>query len=101
MGPGHSGRLLFLAVAAAACLALCGCGAAPDARLGTAQRIAGAARMAERDIASPPFLLRSYERVDERSRGSARIYIEGDGLAWLSADRPSPDPTPVRPLALA
>jgi len=28
------------------------------------------------------------------------IYIEGDGLAWLSPDTPSTDPTPVAPLAL-
>lgn len=28
------------------------------------------------------------------------IYIEGDGLAWLSSDTPSDDPTPVTPVAL-
>ena len=28
------------------------------------------------------------------------IYIEGDGLAWLSSSTPSPDPTPRNPLAL-
>lgn len=27
-------------------------------------------------------------------------YVEGDGLAWLSASRPSPDPTPLAPVAL-
>ncbi|WP_244873712.1 alpha/beta hydrolase [Cupriavidus numazuensis] len=28
------------------------------------------------------------------------IYIEGDGMAWLSPSRPSDDPTPLRPVAL-
>lgn len=28
------------------------------------------------------------------------IYIEGDGLAWLSPDMPSDDPTPLNPVAL-
>lgn len=28
------------------------------------------------------------------------VYIEGDGLAWISRDQPSRDPTPIDPLAL-
>lgn len=28
------------------------------------------------------------------------VYIEGDGLAWLSRTQPSPDPTPKEPLGL-
>lgn len=28
------------------------------------------------------------------------IYVEGDGMAWLSPSRPSDDPTPLRPVAL-
>ncbi len=28
------------------------------------------------------------------------VYLEGDGLAWLSPNLPSPDPTPVVPVAL-
>lgn len=28
------------------------------------------------------------------------IYIEGDGLAWFDTSTPSPDPTPLRPMAL-
>ena len=28
------------------------------------------------------------------------IYIEGDGLAWLSADTPSANPTPINPIGL-
>jgi len=29
-----------------------------------------------------------------------RVYIEGDGRAWLSRSRPSADPTPLNPVAL-
>jgi len=29
-----------------------------------------------------------------------RVYIEGDGLAWATRERPSSDPTPRRPVAL-
>lgn len=28
------------------------------------------------------------------------LYLEGDGFAWINAHRPSPDPTPLDPLAL-
>ena len=57
--------------------------------------------MTQRDIPAPPFLLRSYERIDRPSRETTRIYIEGDGLAWLSKNRASPDPTPINPVALS
>lgn len=29
-----------------------------------------------------------------------RVYIEGDGLAWITSRRPSRDPTPVKPVSL-
>jgi hypothetical protein len=92
---------VLLAVTALMCLILAGCQAAPSERLAKAQRIAGTSRMAERDIDAPPFRLRSYARIGNPASGTARIYIEGDGLAWLSKSRPSPDPTPINPVALA
>lgn len=57
--------------------------------------------MVEQDIAAQPFRLRSYARITDPDNGIARIYIEGDGLAWLSKPRPSPDPTPIHPVALS
>ena len=57
--------------------------------------------MRERDIPAGAFLIRAYERVDKPSAATARVYIEGDGLAWLSRSRPSPDPTPINPVALS
>jgi hypothetical protein len=92
---------LWFGAAIVAGLALCGCQGAPSVRLGTAQGIAASAGMAQRDIAAAPFLIRSYERIGDPGRANARVYIEGDGLAWLSANRPSPDPTPIDPVALS
>ena len=84
-----------------ACLLLAGCQAMPSERFAQARGLAEAGRMVERDIAAPPFVLRSYARIGDPASGTARLYIEGDGLAWLSRSRPSPDPTPINPVALS
>lgn len=39
------------------------------------------------------------EQVGASTR-TLHVYIEGDGLAWLSRTRPSDDPTPTNPVAL-
>lgn len=57
--------------------------------------------MRERDIPAAPFVIRAYERVDKPSLRTVRVYIEGDGLAWLGRSKPSPDPTPINPVALS
>lgn len=49
-------------------------------------------------IATNPFLLTGAVR-DTKTK-AARIYIEGDGRAWLSRNTPSRDPTPPTPTAL-
>lgn len=46
------------------------------------------------------FVLMAYVPGKQATSTTLTIYIEGDGLAWLSSTRPSPDPTPRRPLAL-
>jgi hypothetical protein len=94
---GRSRRLLL----ASLCVILCGCEAAQSVRLDKAQRIAQSGGLNERDIAAGRFLLRSYERIGDPANGTARVYIEGDGLAWLGKNRPSPDPTPINPVALS
>jgi len=43
--------------------------------------------------------LTTYERVGGKN-DLANIYIEGDGRAWVSKNRPSLDPTPKNPVAL-
>ena len=52
-----------------------------------------------REIGTKYFSLASWARI--RSPGKpVRIYIEGDGLAWVNAYTPSVDPTPSEPMVL-
>ena len=62
-------------------------------------RIAGAAFMAERQIDAEPFALTAFERMHEKN-APATVYIEGDGVAWLSKRQRSLNPTPKNPVAL-
>lgn len=52
------------------------------------------------DIPSQPFRLRAYLPQQVTPAQVLTVYIEGDGLAWLSPSDPSSDPTPIHPLAL-
>ncbi len=81
-------------------LVLASCaGTGINARVKVADQIANAAGMQARTIQDSPFILSSYERIEE-SGGSANLYIEGDGLAWLNKRQKSLDPTPKNPIAL-
>ncbi|MDD0842650.1 alpha/beta fold hydrolase [Pseudomonas sp. Gutcm_11s] len=47
------------------------------------------------------FDLQSYAaKAQPAASDELTIYLEGDGLAWLSSRQPSADPTPLNPLAL-
>ncbi len=50
-------------------------------------------------IQSGPFTLQAYEHITD-SAAPVRVFIEGDGKAWLTRTQPSPDPTPYTPTAL-
>jgi hypothetical protein len=50
-------------------------------------------------IQTNPFLLTSYQRIQPGSQ-TLKIYIEGDGRAWISRHQLSTDPTPRQPLGL-
>ncbi len=79
-------------------LALMGCADGRDARTNAA-RIAASAGLRRMDIDAATFHLVAHARF-----GSApvlRVYIEGDGHAWMHRDTPSEDPTPWSPVALA
>ena len=76
----------------------CG-GSTIEMRQEIAQRIAAPSWMVKRQIPAGAFALTVYERMHERF-APANIYIEGDGLAWLSRTRKSFDPTPKNPVAL-
>jgi len=48
-----------------------------------------------KDIDTGNFLIRSYLPHNLTEHNTLTIFIEGDGLAWLSKRKPSLDPTPV------
>jgi hypothetical protein len=91
------GKILFAASAAAA-LSACYFDMT-ELRLETAKRLAAPNFMLERHINASPFVLTAFERVHDKG-GDATVYIEGDGVAWVSRQQPSLDPTPRNPVAL-
>lgn len=75
--------------------ALCGC-ATPLQR---AERLAGDAGFSMMQVAGEGFQHLVYLRRNGAD-SPLHVYIEGDGLPWLTEDIPSEDPTPHDPLAL-
>ncbi len=51
------------------------------------------------DVSVPPFVLTAYSRITNPNV-PVRIYIEGDGFAWVSRYEISSDPTPKKALGL-
>lgn len=76
----------------------------PEEREAVTSRLAAAQGWQRLDIAVPPFVLAAFLPTPLAHGGAAgqtlSVYLEGDGLAWLTATRPSPDPTPLVPMAL-
>jgi hypothetical protein len=84
-------------------LLLCAAGCAAlfpqNVRYAAADRTAAAAGFEKSFIDASPFTLTAYARC--RNQGDPlHVYIEGDGMAWLSRTRLSDDPTPRTPLIL-
>jgi hypothetical protein len=69
-------------------------------RIDHAEKIAQAAKLTRQDIHAAPFILASWQRLADKD-GPIHVYIEGDGLAWISRSTPSHDPTPKNPVALS
>ena len=93
-------KALLLVTTGIAMLAAAGCaGSGSPMRKEVAQRIAAPSWMVERQIPAGPFSLTAYERMHTHN-APADIYIEGDGLSWMSKSRASLDPTPKNPVAL-
>lgn len=84
-----------------ALLLLAGCHAlpGPEQRAAAAFRVADGAGLAPLQVAAAPLPLPGRARLGCRGQ-ALHVYIEGDGLAWLDAHTPSPDPTPINPVAL-
>lgn len=81
---------------------LAACQSLPDLamRTDTAQQLAKAKGWQAITLPSTTFTLQGFGPPPARTYQTLSIYIEGDGLAWLSARQPSFDPTPLNPLAL-
>jgi hypothetical protein len=65
-----------------------------------ADALAAPAGLQREQIATPAFVLTAYVKVTRPDR-PIDLYVEGDGLAWLSRFQPSLDPTPREATGLA
>lgn len=83
-------------------LTLPGCTALPSAseRQQRADDIAATRDWQRSTISTPMFELTAYSARQITPDQKLTIYIEGDGLAWISTDTASADPTPLDPIAL-
>jgi len=80
---------------------LAGCAdLSPQTRWRHADTLADQAGWMKLIIPTGDFNLAAYEPKHFTPSETLTIYIEGDGLAWLSSSRPSPDPTPRNPVGL-
>jgi dienelactone hydrolase len=92
--PGHSVLLLITSILSTALMSGCATN-----RVAHADTLAQTAQLTHEVLRTPPFILTAYVRITNPDK-PLQIYIEGDGLAWVSRYQPSPDPTPVQALGL-
>jgi len=69
-------------------------------RISRAQHLADEHGFERQTIATAAFQLLSFKKI-AKTQGLLRIYLEGDGHAWATRYRPSENPTPRNPVALA
>lgn len=72
----------------------------PSERRFTAESLASARGWVATTLHADTFDLAAWLPRRIVSDQALTIYIEGDGLAWISSDTPSADPTPVTPVGL-
>ncbi|MGP3591519.1 alpha/beta fold hydrolase [Vagococcus sp. WN89Y] len=85
------GLLIVLMFLAAGC-------AHQDART-HARELSKRAGFVESDLQTQSFLLRTLSKTGTSAK-VLRVYIEGDGFAWVTRSQPSTDPTPHNPVGL-
>lgn len=79
---------------------LLGCGCASNTERLLQENVPAQAGMRKMEVPADGFTLTAYARLT-RPGLPLRVYIEGDGYAWISRDRASSDPTPHHALALS
>ena len=89
--------LVFVFSSLAAC-------AGVEDRRDSAQQLAHRAGLSGQILSGGAFELQTFHRLDPSPEATSatllRVYIEGDGFAWINRNRISPDPTPRNPVAL-
>ncbi|VFR53272.1 hypothetical protein BRI6_2815 [plant metagenome] len=88
--------LLALALALAMTLSA---GCASVDRQAHADALAAAGHLQHERLQADAFVLTAYTRIT-RADQPLRVYLEGDGFAWVSRNQPSLDPTPRHPVGL-
>jgi hypothetical protein len=95
-------RLIWVVCATcAAWLSSCSSIPSVDERMILARTMAVTAGFTEREITTPQFALRAFARSRSASPSTVRVFIEGDGFAFINRTTPSLNPTPTDPLALS
>lgn len=89
-------RVLCLIVLLSACSSV----PTPALRTQQALELAQHAHWQPLVLDTSPFRLQAFRPAQWQANETLTLYIEGDGLAWLTSSQPSADPTPVNPLAL-
>lgn len=80
-------------------LMMAACVPSPQERAQSAEALAAAKGWRAETSHAGAFAQRVFAPMPHREE-LLTLYIEGDGLAWISHDRPSSDPTPINPVAL-
>jgi len=83
-------------------LLISACTSIPSAsdRRDTAEALAQASGWQALNLHTTTFDLLAYVPTYIQPDEHLTVYVEGDGLAWITPSHPSPDPTPRNPLAL-
>ena len=91
-----------LALASASALLLAACASVPsvEVRRQHAAELAASQGWQTLQLDTKPFRLRAFAPAEAGQHELLTLYLEGDGFAWINSRRPSPDPTPLDPLAL-
>jgi len=97
---GASKAPIFVLLTCMMMLALSGCGASLSNRFALADELAARDGLQKRTYYAAPFYVTAFLPQASSRAATGRIYIEGDGLAWLDKSTPSLNPTPLDPYAL-